>query len=388
MIPIAYNLRSLAVRRTTTLASVLGIGLVVFVLAGALMLSAGIQQTLGKSGKSDIAIVLRKGSDAEMSSSIESPTLALILSAPGVKKDPTGSPVGIGELLVVATMDKVGVDGVSNVQIRGVPDNVAQLRSGMTIVEGRAARPGTDEVVIGQRLRGRFKGLDLGQSFELRKNRQAHVVGVFALEGSSHESEIWADLDTMRQVFGRSGLYSSVRVQLQSPSQFDAFEAVIEGDKALGLDALREDRYYEKQSEGTSIFVTGLGVVIAIIFSIGAMIGAMITMYASIASRSREIGTLRALGFSRGAILTSFLLEALALALAGGLLGVALALCLGTVRFSMMNFASWSEIVFSFAPTPGILLSALLFAGAMGLCGGLFPALRATKISPLSAMRD
>lgn len=388
MIPIAYNLRSLAVRRTTTLASVLGIGLVVFVLAGALMLSAGIQQTLGKSGKSDIAIVLRKGSDAEMASSIESPTMALILSAPGVKKDAAGSPLGIGELLVVATMDKVGVDGVSNVQIRGVPENVAQFRSGMTIVDGRAARPGTDEVVIGQRLRGRFKGLDLGQSFELRKNRQAQVVGVFSLEGSSHESEIWADLDTMRQVFGRSGLYSSVRVQLQSPSQFDAFEAVIEGDKALGLDALREDRYYEKQSEGTSIFVTGLGVVIAIIFSIGAMIGAMITMYASIASRSREIGTLRALGFSRGAILVSFLLEALALALSGGLLGIVLSLCLGTVRFSMMNFASWSEIVFSFAPTPGILLSALLFAGGMGLCGGLFPALRATRISPLSAMRD
>jgi putative ABC transport system permease protein len=388
MIPIAYNLRSLAVRRTTTLASVLGIGLVVFVLAGALMLSSGIKQTMGRSGKSDIALVLRKGSDAEMASSIESPTLALILSAPGVKKDESGSPLGIGEVLIVATMDKIGVDGVSNVQIRGVPDGVTRFRRGVQIVDGRAARPGTDEVIIGQRLRGRFKGLELGQSFELRKNRQAQVVGVFSHEGSSHESEIWADLDTVRQAFGRGGIYSSVRVQLSSPSQFDAFEAVIEGDKALGLDALREDRYYEKQSEGTSIFVTGLGVVVAIIFSIGAMIGAMITMYASIASRSREIGTLRALGFSRGAIMTSFLLEALALALSGGLLGIALSLSLGTVRFSMMNFASWSEIVFSFSPTPGILLTALIFSAMMGLFGGLFPALRATRISPLSAMRD
>jgi putative ABC transport system permease protein len=388
MIPIAYNLRSLAVRRTTTLASVLGIGLVVFVLAGALMLSSGIKQTMGRSGKSDIALVLRKGSDAEMASSIESPTLALILSAPGVKKDESGSPLGIGEVLIVATMDKIGVDGVSNVQIRGVPDGVTRFRRGVQIVDGRAARPGTDEVIIGQRLRGRFKGLELGQSFELRKNRRAQVVGVFSYEGSSHESEIWADIDTVRQAFGRGGIYSSVRVQLSSPSQFDAFEAVIEGDKALGLDALREDRYYEKQSEGTSIFVTGLGVVVAIIFSIGAMIGAMITMYASIASRSREIGTLRALGFSRGAIMTSFLLEALALALSGGLLGIALSLSLGTVRFSMMNFASWSEIVFSFSPTPGILLTALLFSAMMGLFGGLFPALRATRISPLSAMRD
>lgn len=388
MIPIAYNLRSLAVRRTTTLASVLGIGLVVFVLAGALMLSSGIKETMGRSGKGDIAIVLRKGSDAEMASSIESPTLALILSAPGVKKDESGSPLGIGEVLIVATMDKIGVDGVSNVQIRGVPDGVTRFRRGVQIVDGRAARPGTDEVIIGQRLRGRFKGLELGQSFELRKNRPAQVVGVFSHEGSSHESEIWADLETVRQAFGRGGIYSSVRVQLSSPSQFDAFEAVIEGDKALGLDALREDRYYEKQSEGTSIFVTGLGVVVAIIFSIGAMIGAMITMYASIASRSREIGTLRALGFSRGAIMTSFLLEALALAMAGGLLGIALSLSLGTVRFSMMNFASWSEIVFSFSPTPSILLTALLFSAMMGLFGGLFPALRATRISPLSAMRD
>ncbi len=388
MIPIAYNLRSLAVRRTTTLASVLGIGLVVFVLAGALMLSAGIKQTLGRSGQSDIAIVLRKGSDAEMASSIESPTLALILSAPGVKKDESGSPIGLGEVLIVATLDKVGVDGVSNVQIRGVPENVTRFRKGVQIVDGRAAHPGTDEVIIGQRLRGRFKGLELGQSFELRKNRQAQVVGVFSHEGSSHESEIWADLDTVRSAYGRAGLYSSVRVQLSSPSQFDAFEATLEGDKALGLDALREDRYYEKQSEGTSIFVTGLGVVIAIIFSIGAMIGAMITMYASIASRSREIGTLRALGFSRRSIMASFLLEALALALAGGLLGVALSLGLGTVRFSMMNFASWSEIVFSFSPTPSILLTALIFSALMGLFGGLFPALRATRISPLSAMRD
>ncbi|HNN92530.1 MAG TPA: ABC transporter permease [Pseudomonadota bacterium] len=388
MIPIAYNLRSLAVRRTTTLASVLGIGLVVFVLAGALMLSAGIKQTLSRSGHSDIALVLRKGSDAEMASSIESPTMALILSAPGVKKDESGNPLGIGEVLIVATLDKVGVDGVSNVQIRGVPEGVTRFRKSVQIVDGRAARPGTDEVIIGQRLRGRFKGLDLGQSFELRKNRPAQVVGVFSDEGSSHESEIWGDIDTVRQAYGRSGLYSSVRVQLSSPSQFDAFEAVIEGDKALGLDALREDRYYEKQSEGTSIFVTGLGVVVAIIFSIGAMIGAMITMYASIASRSREIGTLRALGFSRRSILASFLLEALALALSGGLLGIALSLGLGTVRFSMMNFASWSEIVFSFSPTPGILLTALLFAGMMGLFGGLFPAVRATRISPLSAMRD
>lgn len=388
MIPIAYNLRSMAVRRTTTLASVLGIALVVFVLAAALMLANGIKETLGRSGSPDVAVVLRKGSDVEMGSSIETPTLALILSAPGVKKDERGNALGLGEVLVVATMDKVGFDGVSNVQIRGVPDSVMQFRNTARIIEGRRAQPGTDEVIIGQRLRGRFKGLELGQTFELRKNRPARVVGIFTHEGSSHESEVWADIDAVRAAFGRAGLFSAVRVQLESPSKFEAFEAVVEQDKQLGLDALREDRYYEKQSEGTSLFVSALGTVVAVIFAIGAMIGAMITMYASIASRSREIGTLRALGFSRRSILLSFLLEALALALLGGVLGGLASLLLGSVKFSMMNFASWSEIVFSFTPTPAILMTALFFAGIMGLCGGFFPALQAARISPVRAMRE
>jgi putative ABC transport system permease protein len=388
MIPIAYNLRSLMVRRATTLASVLGIALVVFVLAAALMLSSGIDKTLGKSGSSDVAIVLRKGSDAEMGSSIETPTMALILSAPGVKRDEQNNALGLGEVLVVVTMDKVGFDGVSNVQVRGVPDNVTRFRKGLRIIEGRPAQPGTDEVIIGKAIRGRFKGLDMEKTFDLRKNRPARVVGVFEHDGSSHESEVWGDIDAVRAAFGRSGLYSAVRVQLESASKFDAFEAVVEQDKNLQLDAMREDRYYEKQSEGTSMFVTSLGIVITVIFSIGAMIGAMITMYASIASRGREIGTLRALGFSRRGILFSFLLEAMLLALIGGVLGLFGSLILGTVKFSMMNFASWSEIVFSFTPTPKIMISSMIFAGVMGLFGGFFPALQAARISPIRAMRE
>ena len=305
-----------------------------------------------------------------------------------MKKDDKGNALGLGEVLVVLTMDKVGVDGVSNVQLRGVPENVGQFRKTMRIIEGRAARPGTNEVIIGKGIRGRFKGLDLGQSVELRKNRPVQVVGVFSHEGSSHESEVWGDIDTVRAAFGRAGLYSAVRVQLESSTKFEAFEAVVEQDKQLLLDAVREDRYYEKQSEGTSMFVTSLGIVIAIIFSIGAMIGAMITMYASIASRGREIGTLAALGFSRHGILMSFLIESLSLALVGGALGVFGSLLLGTVKFSMMNFASWSEIVFTFTPTPGILLSSLFFAGLMGIAGGFFPALQAARISPVRAMRE
>ncbi len=388
MIPITYNLRSLMVRKATTVATVLGIGLVVFVLSSALMLSNGIKRTLGRSGRTDRAMVLRKGSDAELSSSIETPTIGLILAAPGVKKDPAGVPLGIGEVVAVIALDKLGTDGVSNVQVRGVPDNVMRFHKDVQVVAGRPARSGTDEVIIGQRLRGRFRGLDLEQSFDLRKNRPAKVVGVFQDGGSSFESEVWADLDTLRAAFGREGLVSSVRVQLESPASFDAFAATLSADKQLGLDTFREDHYYEKQSEGTAMFVTVLGVLIAVIFSIGAMIGAMITMYSSIAGREREIGTLRALGFSRGGILASFLLESVVLALAGGALGVSASLLMGFVKFSMINFSSWSEVVFSFTPTPGILFTAVVFAGGMGLLGGFFPAVRAARTSPVRAMRQ
>jgi len=386
MIPIRYNVRSLAVRKTTTLATGLGIALVVWVLASALMLSAGIKKTLGISGKADTAIVLRQGSDAELGSNIEEPSVNLILAAPGVKRE-SGVPVGVGETVVVPAMEKLGATGVSNVQMRGVTDDVMKFRPEVKITAGRAAQPGSDEVIVGTRLRGRFKGLDLGQSFDIKKNRPVTVVGIFESGGSSYESEIWVARDVVRAAFGRQGVVSSVRVQLESPGAFDGFKASVEQDKRLGLSALRESDYYEKQSEGTSKFMGAMGTIIAVFFSIGAMIGAMITMYAAVANRQREIGTLRALGFSRSSVLISFLLEAVILALAGGCVGALASLGMGYVHFSMLNMASWSEISFSFDPTPGILGFALGFAGLMGFVGGFFPALRASSVSPVAAMR-
>jgi putative ABC transport system permease protein len=385
MIPIRYNVRSLAVRKTTTVATALGIALVVFVLASSLMLSAGIKKTLAVSGHPDIAIVMRKGSDAELGSVVEDPSIGLIMAAPGVTK--TAKPAGVGEIVVVAAMEKLGAVGVSNVQMRGVTDDVLQFRPEVHIIEGRPAQPGTDEVIVGKQIRGRFKGVELGQSFDVKKNRPAKVVGVFAAGGSSHESEIWVDRETLRSAFGREGIVSSVRVKLESPSSFDAFQLGVESDKRMGLMAQRETAYYERQSEGTSKLVGAMGTLIAVFFSMGAMIGAMITMYAAVANRQREIGTLRALGFSRRSILASFLIESIVLALAGGLIGTLAAIGMGFVKFSMMNFASWSEIVFSFDPTPGILGFAIGFAGLMGLLGGFFPAIRAARVSPVAAMR-
>jgi putative ABC transport system permease protein len=228
----------------------------------------------------------------------------------------------------------------------------------------------------------------MNQTFDLKKNRPIKVVGVFEAQGSSLESEIWVDVETLRTSFGREGLVSSVTVVLESPDKFDAFATTIESDKRLGLEAMRESAYFEKQSEDTATFMGAMGGLIAFFFSIGAMIGAMITMYAAVAQRSREIGTLQALGFSRPAILASFLFESTLLALAGGLLGALAALAMSTVHFSMLNFATWQEISFSFTPTPEILIQSMIAGGVMGILGGLFPAVRAARMSPIAAIRD
>jgi putative ABC transport system permease protein len=386
MIPLRYTYRSLLVRKTTTLATAFGVGLVVFVLAASLMMSAGVKKTLGASGRDDVAIVLRKGSDAELGSGVEDPQVSLIRAMPGVKKE-DNVPIAVGEVVVVIALEKLGADGVANVQIRGIGDVSKKLRSKATIVEGRAATPGSDEVVIGKGINGRFRGVKLGDSFELKRNRNVTVVGVFEDQGSSHESEVWLDVDTLRSAFGREGAVSSVRVLLEQPSSFDSFQLAVEQDKRLGLQAMRETKYFENQSQGTSLFIGVLGTVVAVCFSLGAIIGAVITMYASVANRQREIGTLRALGFSRFSILVCFLTESVLLALLGGILGAAASLLMGNVQFSMINLASWSEMTFKLDPVPEILAISVGAAGFMGVLGGFLPAIRASGVSPLAAMR-
>jgi putative ABC transport system permease protein len=387
VVPLRYNVRNLFVRKTTTFAAATGVALVVFVLASSLMLSNGIKQTLGASGRTDSVVVLRKGSDAETNSTVDEPNVGLILAAPGVATDAKGAPRGAGEIVLVISMDKLGEAGLTNVMVRGVTESGAALRESLHVVAGRPPRPGADEAMIGKRLRGRFKGFELDQSIALRKNRSVKIVGIFEDKGSSTESEVWADRDFVRSAFGREGTVSSVRARLSSAAAFDGFKTAVEQDKNLGFEALRETVYYEKQSEGISIFVSALGTVIAVFFSFGAMIGALITMHASVSSRQREIGTLRALGFSRRSILFAFLVESVALALLGGVIGALASTAMGFVSFSMINFASFSELVFSFEPTPQIVGYAVLFAAVMGVFGGFLPALRAARVSPVEAMR-
>lgn len=387
MIPIKYNVRNLAVRKTTTIAAGLGLALVVFVLASALMLSESVQRTLGRSAAADVAVILRKGADTEMASGIPDNHVGLIVANPGVAKGDDGAPISTAELVVVILLDKVGTEGVSNVQVRGVPDNVMSLRKDVRIISGRPARPGTDEVIVGKAIAGRFKGLALNETFELRRNRPVTVVGIFEDKGSSFESEVWADVKTLAAAFGREGYVCSVRVKLESPSKLDGFKASVEQNPQLEAQVLSETEYYEKQSEGTSIFITAMGIMITVFFSGGAIVGAWITMHASVANRQREIATLRALGFGKGSILFSFLLESVVLALAGGAVGVLAALGMRFVKFSTMNFATFSEITFTFEPTPGIMITSLVVAVVMGLMGGLFPAVTAARMQLVQALR-
>jgi putative ABC transport system permease protein len=389
MIPLSYNVRSLMVRKTTTFATAGGIALVVFVLAAALMLSEGVTKTLVAGGRADNAIVTRKGSDTEMASSIESKSVSLILATPGVKKDETGASLGGGEVVVVIAQDLLGgkPGQVTNILVRGVSDNVLKVRPDVRIVEGRPAKPGTDECIIGKGLVGKYKGMTLGDKFDLKKNRPVTVVGVFEAGGSSFESEAWVNLETARSSFGREGLVSSVTVRLDSAAAFDRFKATIETDKQLLLEARRETKYYQDQSQGTALFISIMGTIIAVFCAAGATLGAMNTMFAAVAQRRREVGTLRALGFSKFQILFSFVTEAGVLALAGGLIGLGLAMLLTLKRVSMMNFQTWQEISFSFTPTPGIMMTAIIAGAGMGIVGGLLPAFKAAGVSPIEAMR-
>lgn len=387
MVPVKYNVRSLFVRKTTTAAAALGLALVVFVFASVLMLGNGIRKTMGRAASPNVAVVLRKGSDAELSSGFDTASLNLVKATAG-QVSASGQGEVTGEVVVVILLDKIGTEGMSNVTVRGVPDGAIAFRNQAKIIEGRAPNAGAaDEVIVGKAIRGRFKGLEMGQSFELKKNRTVKVVGVFTDEGSSNESEVWGDLHAVASAFGREGYVSSARVKLDSPGKFDAFKTQIEQNRQLGLIAMREAEFFEKQSEMTATFMTGLGVLIAVFFSLGAMIGAMITMHAQVASRQKEIGTLRALGFSRFSILTCFLLESLLLALVGGGLGAVASLGMGMVKITLMNASSWSEVVFTFDATPAILMRSMILAGVMGIVGGFLPALRAARVSPVEAMR-
>lgn len=386
MLPLRYTFGSLLIRRGTTLLTVLGLALVVFILAAALMLSAGIQRTLtGKTSPTDM-LVLRAGSVRELSSSFTVDKLQRILAGTGFMDSTTGRPVGHGEIVSIAFIGKTS-GGSSNLFIRGVPPEAMAFRPHLRIVAGRAPRFGTDEAIIGRALEGRFEGLALGQPIKLARNRTLNVVGVFADDGAASESELWADIDWVRTTFGRTGTVSSVHVRVPDAAAMQRFRDYIAADPTLGAEAIGAARYEERLAEGSAQVVVGAATILTFFFGLAAILAAVITMYASVFGRTPEIAVLFVLGFSRRAVFTSFLFEGAMVALAGAAVGVAGAVALSNVEMSMMNYATWTELVFHFQPTSASLIPAVVIGIVMGLLGGLLPAIRAARISPLRAMR-
>lgn len=384
---LSYALRSLWARRMTTLATAAGIALLVFVLSASGMLASGMRQTVASAGEATRAIVMQHDQWSEAGSRIDQSVLALVAAAPGIRTDASGQPLLSGELVTSQIIGATGEGRLSTLLIRGVSGNVLELRPEVHLQSGRAIQPGTAEAIVGRSLVELQPELAVGRSFELAAGRAMTVVGVFETGGSVLESEVWVDLDSARTAIGEEGKLSSVTAQLVREEALDAFALPLTEDKQTGLDVARESAYYTKISGGMADVITALGAVEAVIFSLGAVCATMIVFYGAVAQRRREIGVLRALGFRRASILFAFLVESVALALAGSVMGVALAMLTPLLDFTTVNFATGTDVAFQFRPDARALLVAVAVALAVGLLGGALPALRAARMNPVVAMR-
>lgn len=382
----SYNLRSMIVRKGTAAMTAGGIAMVVSVFVMTLAIAQGFRATLIASGSPDNAIVLRKGATAETVSAVLRTDVPLIESLPQVARDGSGRPLASSEMMVIIALPRVTDNQPANVPVRGVSPKAFAVRDSLKFVEGRAFRPGTNEINVGRLALGRFKGLALGSDVRFGATSWK-VAGIFTADEAAFESELWGDVDLMMPAFQRDG-YQSMTVKLADPSMFDSFKAAIEGDPRLYLVPQREQDYYAEQSRALTTVIRVFGAFVTLILSIGAMFGAMNTMYAAVAYRTREIGTLRALGFSRFRIVTAFLAESIALALVGGVIGCILALPVHGLSTGTTNFTSFSEVAFKFRITPGLMVGGLLFSAVMGAVGGLLPAIRAARIPVARALRE
>jgi ABC-type antimicrobial peptide transport system permease subunit len=384
-VPIYYSVRNLGARKLTTLLTAGGMALVVFVFTAMQMLDAGLNKTLVQTGSPDNMLIIRKGSETEVQSGVTRQQASIVESQPGIVRRPDGSPLVSKETVVLINLVKRGSDKPSNVVIRGIGEQGLALRPQVRLVAGRMFTPGTSEIVTGGAIARQFNGAGIGETLRFGQ-REWTVVGVFDGGGTGFDSEIWGDVEQLMQAFRRTA-FSSVIAKLQSDDDLARFNATIEGDPRLTLQAKRETVFYAEQSKALSDFLRIFGTALSVIFSLGAVIGATITMYASVANRVTEIGTLRALGFGRAAILATFLLEALALGLLSGIAGVALASFMQSVSFSTTNFQSFAELAFNFTLTPAIAIKALLFAATMGVVGGFLPSVRAARMKIVDALR-
>jgi putative ABC transport system permease protein len=385
-IPYKYIVRSASSRRLTAFMTLAGIALVVFVFTAVLMMANGVQRTLRSTGSDDNVMVARKAAMSEIMSIIDREAAGIVTNLPQVARDANGRPISSKEVVVIINLNKLGGDGISNVIVRGVEEAGLELRPQVRVVEGRMFRTGAREVIAGSGITKRFEGAQVGQRIKFGGDLWT-VVGIFDADGSGFDSEIWGDLNQVADAFKRSSV-STITFRMHNPDDLAALVSSFERDNRLQyFIPKREKAFFEEQSEMMAAFIRILGLFVTVIFSAGATIGAMITMYGAVANRTAEIGTLRALGFQRRSILLAFLLESLVLSLAGGLTGLGLASLLQFFTISTLNFGSFSELAFSFALSPSIIANSLGFSLVMGLLGGFLPAVRAARLNIIHALR-
>jgi putative ABC transport system permease protein len=386
IIPISYSFRNLYTRRLTTFLTATGMALVVFVFASILMLSAGLEKTLIETGSDDNVIITRKSANSEVQSGVERSQASIIESLPEISSDDLGEPLLAKELVVLISLPKRGSDKPANVVIRGIHSTSLHLRPQIRLIEGRMPRPGSSEIMAGGSIAKRFKGGGIGETLRFGM-RDWTVVGVFDAGTTGFSSEIWGDATQLMQAFRRP-VYSSLTFRMRNVGDFQSVKAKLDSDPRLTVDVRRETQYYRDQSEAMAKFLRILGISLTVIFSVGAIIGAMITMYASVANRVVEIGTLRALGFQSFSILAAFMMESLLLGLIGGVTGLFFASFMQLITISTMNWQTFSELAFSFTLTFDILYKALIFSLVMGFTGGVIPAVRASRLKIVDALRE
>lgn len=382
-----FSLGSIPERAGSVGTALFGIAGVVAVLVGTLSIAEGFRRTLAQSGASDVALVMRSGSDSEGVSFLTGDDARVIRDAPGVRRGAAG-PLASAEALVIINLPKRATGTDANVLLRGVQEPAFHVRDDVRVLEGRRFEPGRNELIVGRAAAAEYAGLDVGATLRLGRTHW-RIVGIFSARGGVAETEIWADAPVMQGAYQRGNAYQAVHVRLESPEAIATLKAALGNDPRLNVKVLRQDEYYAEQSRLLYNLITGLGTVIAGLMGLGAVFGALNTMYSAVAARTREIATLRALGFGNGPVVLSVMLEALLLALAGGVIGGGLAyVAFNGYQAATINWQTFSQVAFAFSVTPQLLVQGILYAAGIGLVGGLFPAIRAARLPVVAGLRE
>ncbi|HMJ90646.1 MAG TPA: ABC transporter permease [Candidatus Acidoferrum sp.] len=382
-----FGLRTIPQRKGASAAAAVGIAGVVVVFVGVLSIAAGFRSAVTSTGRHDIAIVLRDGARNELSSGLSRDDVRVIKDAPGLARE-NDNVLASSELFVIINIPKRSTGTDANVPFRGVEAAGLAVRGDIKIVQGRMFERGRNEVIAGVSAAREFAGLDVGQTIKLGTT-EWNVVGIYSAGGGMSESEMWADTTVLQSAYQRGDSYQSVYAKLASPEKFREFKDALTSNPQVKVNVVRQDEFYAEQSSITTEFISVLGTFIAAMMALGALLGALNTMYNAVAARGREIATLRALGFGAAPVVFSILLESLALALTGGIIGgLAAYLAFDGYSAATMNFQTWSQIAFAFAVTPALLAKAIVGAAIIGLLGGLFPAIRAARLPIAAALRE